>query len=419
MKSKMIFLNIAIDFNWGKYFYQNFYPFISDSTQAILSSYQNLGLYYSANEDLLIYNQAYPESFMDYLQGICPKIPQPQLKKISSFTLNEGQWLEDLNRTQVSNKSFDQFVFAGISNLEQHILDKFGSRKLFLNNIDYQKLNSKSFLYDNLAKLEILFPKTEFFASFQELAHFSGSKMLKICNSGGSSGIFVVNGDNDPILKRFKSLEKKYEIQIPFLIQEICLFKKNYYITCDTSAKDGEYSVFRLNFYNGISYLHEKIMTDSPEHVKFFTTVSKLSTLLCENGYHGPFGFDGFVDGQDCLFPCIDLNVRIDKTQLIERAKETVVGKTKSGQAWRSLNLTVASDEGGFSKWWQGIRGELNLDAFGYDRSGNLLRPFHIVPLPSPSSGSQNFQVLTLVVPSDKNSSLNKMEEWNRSLFRK
>lgn len=355
---KLIYINLFIDNEWDHHkILDTIFSLRVPSSKTILDSYYLWGIFRGNTDDYAIVKELADNEFVLFLNKHLELPIQIKNDDISSL---------DLNR--LSN-----FEFVGISNEEESLISlKPNIRKKYLKEDDYRILNSKTILLE-LAEAEgINFPKTKIISveNFSELANTPRPFVLKFNHSAGGRGVFVIN-DKSEHLPAFiaRQLDDINESAV-FLKQEYIDIKSHFYTIANTESEViAGYEIVYDSSNNSKIHKPEKII-----HKSRIEASAKISEYLRSQNYHGPFGFDGFIDTKEKIYPAIDLNVRLDKSRMIYDLACKLKIENENYEFRRERFQSVGYS--GFTAFWQvrieGLNGINN-------KYGNKFRIFPVM----------------------------------------
>lgn len=365
--SKCVFINLLIDQIWARDSILSQVFSISNPESKRLSLVnQNLALYYRSNSDWK--NNYYilgvhPEKqWLDHFK-VYHKIDESRILLIDSEPYYTDSWCREFELYK-NSINFEEFIFSGISQLEEKILGIYGKNPS-IEEREFKKLNSKNFIFEASQDLKIKFPVSELISG-KELTNFlmsdaSENFKFKALLSSGGSGQFTNTKLKSLLLwSQRNNWLQKWEQAIWLKQQKLSPLREFSYFGHTDSAEvqivEVAYDINSLSlFHNFTPAIDETIKSN------FVKTFKNVSQYLQNCGYQGPFGIDA-MQTEENLFYCVDLNVRVTKTHLLSEILKQwpVAFQYRLFYRHRFIN-----QQKNFLDYWQSICQSNNLNNFG------------------------------------------------------
>ncbi|MCB0512758.1 MAG: hypothetical protein KDC72_09425 [Bacteroidetes bacterium] len=324
--SRLIFTNLGIDLLWDKNkALSKLFPARIPSSEHLLLTQQNLGLFFSKVEDTFIGHTGVDETYLDFVNSFFKISNSTHFLKANPF--DSANWIEGVKKLELSHKNIRNIFGAGFSVLEKDICELLNINFPKQHDTDlYSKLNDKTFLLEIHNDLPVLFPDSKIVANSQLKNYFKNydftnvSCLLKFPQSSGGAGQIRLKQTKD--LKILDFIERQpYETEFNWLAQQVIPSSEEYTSFCYTDGLLDEYQHLVVKYdKNGYSYFHSTA-TEEQKCETLDKLASKVSEILRKQGYLGYFGFDTiWNDKGQCYI--VDLNVRLCKGHLIQNAAE-------------------------------------------------------------------------------------------------
>jgi hypothetical protein len=272
-----------------------------------------------------------------------------------------------------------ELLLAGVGKFEETLLTAFPDPKWKSRDF-YSSWNRKTKLVELASRLGFAFPRTEVVhsADLTSAVRARSERPIVVkCEYGsGGRGVFVFNDAEPAFLRHLERATQGLDLR--WLVQSWHEKAFDFYTVCEGAKILGRLKV-QYDSQNN-SWRHIGL---AEEDSGVSRAASGIAAELAKEGYHGPFGMDGFVTKKGTGFPCIDLNVRLDKSRLLlEAAKKFSLPLAEiDAQRLRFSSGRRLS----FAAWWQELGRELGLDSKGDASGGRYLRPLLLSSLTSPS----------------------------------
>ncbi len=275
----------------------------------------------------------------------------------------------------LASRYFSGFLAASISEVEETLINRLHltlQHPLLAGSggdtVQIVQWNEKKFLVDWCREQGILFPETVVVGARDlksERTKRSGVWIAKPNLSSGGAGAWVINDPRDVILGRLDAFAQRPNVVSDvWLLQKYYSRAKDWAIVGELTSVSGQVRLepmravevrYDRSRYSYAHWFSQKFSGDSLQEQELQRVYAQVADLLRQKGYQGCFGFDAFLSESGEFFPIVDLNVRLTKTHLLQRALSKVL-QQNTGQVlrWRSLHTNAPS----FSVFWKALRDE-------------------------------------------------------------
>jgi hypothetical protein len=347
---KLILINVAIHRFWNEGLVSS--PYLNDT-------YVNLGYFLGDQDSIVVVDPAFSEEFLDFLK--LHRDRKCEIVRVKAYARSQ-QWAAEIKKALSSPAGVKDFLFAGISKLEDELVRALAPEvDLGLKISDYKFLNRKSTLQNFAVDLGINMPPTD-----------RGPYLIK--PDLGQSGAGQISADVVPteLLSRAARLMNAGGNDPVWFIQKFVNVKHNLSLFGDKGVLIGAFHVHYNKSRSSIA--HDPVAADDLQSSlkKAEEAFGLLAGHLGEKfKYGGPFGIDAIVADSGEVYPAIDLNVRWDKSRLIfEAAKHFSIPQMQ-------IHSRVQKTDQPFREWWAERRKQFQLNEKGEGR-GRYLYPYLI-----------------------------------------
>lgn len=365
---RFIFTNLLIDQIWDQNSILDKVFQIPNPDSVRLSRLnENLGLYLADSEnmkDSLHVFSLKPDHFW-----INSFAPLKSFKDLQYVVFNSQprcieSWLSEFEM-KLGLSKWDEYVFAGISNLEINLLAKTNGTNANLK-FPFVKFNKKDFLKLFCESENIAFPQSEIITG-ENISTMSEDEqknfIFKSLTSSGGSGLF----DSNKLQTVQTWVERNNLIpewkQSVWLKQEIIHRKEDF--TAFGHTDSSRATIVKVHYDQKLlSDVHLfNLSLDKKIESSIQDCYAKVRQSLMNEGYEGPFGFDSILATNGIFFPMTDLNVRMTKTHLLAAALKFWNPVFNKNMIARMRFLNPHSRI--FESFWSFATRSLNLDAAG------------------------------------------------------
>ncbi len=383
--SRLIFLNLAIDQLWDP---QNnlasLFPARIPESEHLVRLNENLGIFLSnLGDQVLAYQKT--AGFHEFLAERNSDFGN--LIEISKHPFDQSHWLKETLRQLQGTSKFSALVSASLSSLEEALLAQPSLNFQTHPALSAESLatwNRKTFLLKLCQELTIPVPPTEVLSqkNLVQGAHrkFLEPHLLKHDFGSGGAANFVVQNSKDPNFTMLqRRLDPKSSSQWLLQKQIPSAFEGSVFGWGSEPPETAEVSYSP----QGLSYRHQ-FAVDSKIHAQATSIYEKIQAAIAGRGYQGPIGLDFLISKETGEFFAIDLNLRLTKTHVLERALQKLNLDPKKNislrHRWKSAEPLK------FTSWWQKCRQAFILDRKGENSEGHSLIPYSVAGLESPGS---------------------------------
>ncbi|UOE77549.1 ATP-grasp domain-containing protein [Parageobacillus thermoglucosidasius] len=349
--------NIEVEQYWN----QNHMFILNTSlqnTKPIVNRIEEMGLLLAENDDYIVLREMPDENFLRYLEKLSfslPKIVTTSADEvelnITESILNNNKYIDKIRA--VAKESCFILPF-GVSKLEEHlshltkiplavpeaaIFEKVNHKiysrqlneKLNIRQINGAICNSISEIYNNYDKLKYLLEK--------------GRKLvLKESLGVSGKGLYLIDSDKKfhQFMKLLQRKKNEDNDSVAFVIEEWIdkAFDLNYQFIISKTGKIIFNYVKEAITKNGVHMGHlipPRINGDMLDQIIDYSY--KIGKELSREGYYGVVGIDAIVDTNNCLYPNLEINARLNMSTYQSIIQEKFISNKYSLSKYYTVKL--------------------------------------------------------------------------------
>ncbi|WP_254178740.1 preATP grasp domain-containing protein [Cytobacillus oceanisediminis] len=405
--------------------------FKNNISNKMTNSLSELGLLLARPKDIVILKKEPDPSFLAYLEELGWQRPIILIPSnvhedllLTESILNDDELLSKL-KEKISGKP--TLLYAhGTSLLEEELARRLN---ISLGNSNAElsaKINNKAYsrkLAENLGisqvKGGVAYTLDDLRHLFKEMKGILKEKPLVLKDGLGVSGKGLLVIENE---ERFNQIfnylhltaNKIKSYKTEMVLEEWITRNKdlNYQFQVNKDASHKFLSIFeaRVNKSTHLGHVHPHgCSLDTVETLQ--QTAKEISKKLAVEQYHGIVGVDAMIGEDGKLYPCIEINARLNMSTYLLKVLDEWIPKEKSFIA-RSYSINKIGDLS-----FQKVSEHLGPDLFTKEnKSGVLIYSYAAVNLSSNSNSENNGRVYAIIVGKDREDTLEREKDFIHKL---